>query len=127
MCTAAVMVNDMQYFLLSWTNEGFECVMDVTKYAPENWETEAMEARLSGVEFESPTRDLNSIINGLSMRAKFNSQRNHEVYMITGASGIDLDTVRELSETEPQFLADFARKNGHPIVKRIPQKKTVIE
>ena len=96
----------MNYFLLCWTNEGFECVVDVTEDHPDNrGVTDAM-AMICGEDL--PDNKANQIAQQIKMRAQFNPQRQTEAYVI--GTEFDLETVEMLAETDTQMLVDFTRE-----------------
>ena len=47
------------------------------------------------------------------LRARYNSQRHYEIYIITATPGITEDDIREMFEANPQAAADTIRKIGH--------------
>lgn len=47
------------------------------------------------------------------LRARYNTQRHYEIYVITAAPGIDKDTICEMFEADPQTAADTIRRIGH--------------
>jgi hypothetical protein len=52
-------------------------------------------------------------INMWELRARFNPQRNYEIYIITATPGIDEDDIRDMFEHHPQTAADLIRERGH--------------
>ena len=52
-------------------------------------------------------------INMWALRARFNTQRNYEIYIITAVPGIDEDDIREMFEANPQMAADTIRRIGY--------------
>lgn len=55
-------------------------------------------------------------INHWELRARFNPQRNYEIYLITATPGIDEDDIRRMFEANPQSAADTIRRIGHKFV-----------
>lgn len=51
-------------------------------------------------------------INMWELRARFNTQRNYEIYLITAVPGINEDDIREMFEANPQTAADTIRRIG---------------
>lgn len=47
------------------------------------------------------------------LRARYNTQRHYEIYIITAAPGIDCDDIRAMFEANPQTAADTIRRIGH--------------
>ena len=46
------------------------------------------------------------------LRARFNPQRNYEIYIITATPGIDQTDIVEMFEADPQGAADTIRRIG---------------
>lgn len=66
-------------------------------------------------------------INHWELRARYNPQRNYEIYVITAAPGIDEDDIREMFEANPQTAADTIRRIGHCFYSdRVKENKIVI-
>jgi len=51
-------------------------------------------------------------INMWELRARFNTQRNYEIYLITAVPGIDVDDIRSMFEADPQAAAETIRRIG---------------
>jgi len=51
-------------------------------------------------------------INMWELRARYNSQRHYEIYLITAVPGIDVDDIRNMFEADPQHAADTIRRIG---------------
>ena len=47
------------------------------------------------------------------LRARYNSQRHYEIYIITATPGITEEDIREMFEANPQAAADTIRRIGH--------------
>lgn len=99
----------MRYFLLSWDCEGFECVQDITAHHPDNFDKERLMEALKGNKISK--NPLLQQLSAMTLRARFNSQRNPEIYIIGADDDIDIDAVRVWSETDPQGLVDWTRVN----------------
>ena len=96
----------MNYFLISWTNEGLECVVDVTEDHPDNFNVKLAMAMMAG---EKHPDNLSSHIGyQIKMRAQFNPQRQTEAYVI--GTDLDLETVQEFADSDIQGLVDFTRE-----------------
>ena len=65
-------------------------------------------------------------INHWALRARFNPQRNYEIYIITATPGIDEDDIRQMFEANPQTAADTIRRLGHRFVDHRETKERVI-
>jgi hypothetical protein len=51
-------------------------------------------------------------INMWELRARYNPQRNYEIYIITATPGISAGDIRTMFETDPQGAADTIRRIG---------------
>lgn len=51
-------------------------------------------------------------INHWALRARFNPQRNYEIYIITATPGIDEEDIQQMFEANPQSAADTIRRIG---------------
>lgn len=65
-------------------------------------------------------------INMWALRARFNPQRNYEIYIITAVPGIDENTIRQMFEADPQGSADTIRRIGQKFVDHRDTKERVI-
>ena len=65
-------------------------------------------------------------INMWELRARFNPQRNYEIYIITATPGIDADHIRDMFEADPQNAADTIRRIGHKFASFRDTKEHVI-
>ena len=114
----------MRYYITMWCSEGIECVQDITEY--NDWDTANAFAALSG---EQPRANpLNSQVNAMRLRARFNSQRNYEIYVFTSTNDLDEDTVKEWANSNPQQFADWAENGFAGLVrKQLPSEPLLIE
>jgi hypothetical protein len=91
-------------FLLSWDCNGREAVVNVS----------AMDAERTWATLQDkPGPNLNSIVNGIMLRARYNSQRHYEIYTVNMDDSISEQDVRDMFETSPQAMADLIRERGH--------------
>jgi hypothetical protein len=88
-------------FAIMWDCYGLEAVARIPDPADTTF------ALLKGVE---PPKGPN--INHWLLRARFNTQRNYEIYIITATPGISEDDIREMFENDPQSAADTIRRIG---------------
>jgi chromosome segregation and condensation protein ScpB len=49
----------------------------------------------------------------LELRARSNTQRHYEIYLVNATEGITADDIREMFERNPQTAADLIRERGH--------------
>ena len=88
-------------FAIMWDCNGLEAVARVPNPADTTF------ALLKGAE---PPRSPN--INTWSLRARYNTQRHYEIYIITAVSGITEDDIRAMFEADPQTAANTIRRIG---------------
>lgn len=93
------------YFAIMWDCHGLEAVARVPDPADRTF------ALLKGVEPPSTPN-----INMWELRARFNPQRNYEIYIITATPGIGEDDIRRMFEADPQGSADTIRRIGQKFV-----------
>ena len=98
-------------FIFSWDCEGIESIVPITQY--EHLEKDNLMRLLK----DEPTvrNPLNSIIQTLTLRARFNPQRNYEIYAIDCDADLDQDFWKSQWEEAPQATADLIRERGHKI------------
>ena len=89
-------------FAIMWDCHGLEAIARIPDPADRTF------ALLKGV----PPPELPNI-NMWELRARYNSQRNYEIYLITAVPGIDVDDIRNMFEADPQTAADTIRRIGH--------------
>jgi len=66
-------------------------------------------------------------INMWELRARYNSQRHYEIYLITAVPGIDADDIRAMFEADPQSAADTIRRIGQKFYSdRVQEDRVVI-
>ena len=88
-------------FAIMWDCYGLEAIARVPDPADKTF------ALLKGVE---PPALPN--INMWELRARYNPQRNYEIYLITATPGIDEEDIRDMFETDPQGSAETIRRIG---------------
>ena len=102
-------------FAIMWDCYGLEAVARIPDPADTTF------ALLKGVE---PPKGPN--INHWSLRARFNTQRNYEIYIITATPGIDEDDIREMFEYNPQSAAETIRRIGQKYFSDRAQEDRVV-
>jgi len=102
-------------FAIMWDCNGLEAVARCPDPADTTF------ALLKGVE---PPAMPN--INMWELRARFNPQRNYEIYIITATPGISEDHIRDMFEADPQNAADTIRRIGHMYVSHRDTTERVI-
>lgn len=61
------------------------------------------------------------------LRARFNPQRNYEIYIITATPGIDSDDIVAMFEADPQSAADTIRRIGQCVWSERQTRERVIQ
>lgn len=91
-----------QQFAIMWDCYGLEAVQCVPNPA------DATFALLKG---EKPPKLPN--LMHWELRARYNSQRHYEIYVITAQPGIEQEDIVEMFKADPQTAADTIRRIGH--------------
>jgi hypothetical protein len=89
-------------FAVMWDCNGLEAVARVPNPADTTF------ALLKGLE---PPK-LPNLLHW-ELRARYNTQRHYEIYVITATPGIDEEDIVEMFENNPQVAADTIRRIGH--------------
>ena len=97
-------VSESQTYLAYWDCLGFEALVNLTEERDK-----AVMAALAGTDYHASFN-----LNHMVLRARYNPQRDPEIWTFNVAGGIDFDSVKAMSEASPQALVDFIRKNGQP-------------
>jgi hypothetical protein len=90
-------------FVVVWDNTGLEYVGNVTED-----EQRRVWGNLSGKPVSSQLPNINHLL----LRARYNSQRHYEIYLVGAVDGITTDDIREMFEASPQHAADTIRRLG---------------
>ena len=104
------------YFAIMWDCYGLESVARLPAPA---------ERTVAWLKGDEPPAMPN--INMWELRARFNPQRNYEIYLITATPGINEDDIRRMFEADPQGSADTIRRIGHKFVSHRETKERVIQ
>jgi len=88
-------------FAIMWDCYGLEAVVRVPDPADRTF------ALLKG----TPPPEVPNI-NKWELRARYNPQRNYEIYIITATTGIGEDDIRSMFEADPQSAAETIRRIG---------------
>ena len=91
-------------FVVVWDNTGLEYVGNVTED-----EQRRMWGELNGKPVSSQLPNVNHLL----LRARYNSQRHYEIYLIAATDGITTNDIRNMFEASPQTAADTIRRLGH--------------
>jgi hypothetical protein len=98
-------------YLVYWCEEGLESVVPITEY--EKWDRDNTFRVLN--DQESLTNPLNRMIQGMLLRARFNTQRHYELYAVDCEDGIVAEDIVQMFENSPQTAADTFRRLGHKL------------
>ena len=90
-------------FVVVWDNTGLEYVGDITLD-----EQQRTWATLKG----QPLKYTIPNLNHLRLRARYNTQRHYEIYIVSATDGITADDIRAMFEANPQMSADTIRRLG---------------
>lgn len=104
-------------YICSWDNLGFETIVDMTA-----WERQSLLDTMAGKELSRPPINMQSLM----LRAKFNPQRNPEIWSFNTVDEITEDDLWELANNNPQELADLIRKHGKKLYGYAGQKPLII-
>jgi hypothetical protein len=117
----------VRYFLISFDRNGLECLQDITEYHPDNWDKNQLMGIMMGKKYQkAPIHDQ---IAQMIMRARFNPQRNYEIYIQQADDDITAKDFASVFNEDPQLWADHVRQ--YHSVKlysdRVPKGSRVIE
>ena len=91
-------------FLVMWCNEGLESVVDLTQ--------DEQQRAWSALKGKTPVSQLPNV-NHMILRARYNTQRHYEIYVVEATEGITADDIRDMFENSPQTAADTIRERGN--------------
>lgn len=98
-------------YVLSWDCTGLEAVVNISDI-----EKEKMWSVLKESDNEkSRGPSVNSIVNMLMLRARFNTQRHYEIYCIDTDDTITEEDLRSQFDDNPQGMADLIRDRGRQL------------
>lgn len=112
---------DAKVFLVVWDMYGLESLLDIGQMEQQRQEAEKMrmwtvlgdpESRDPGNQQE---RRLSQQINMLIMRARTNSQRHYEIYIVHCDPDVREDQIRDMFEADPQSAAELIRLRGQQV------------
>lgn len=111
-------------YLIYWSSEGLESVTPVGQY--EQIDTDNTFRILKD---QDPIRNpVNTIIQTMILRARFNSHRHYELYAITAADGITGPDIENMFDVDPNEAAKIVRNIGIKLYSdRADKKRVVIE
>lgn len=90
-------------FVVVWDNTGLEYVGDITLDEQQRtWATLKSEP----LKYTIPN------LNHLRLRARYNTQRHYEIYIVSATDGITAEDIQAMFEANPQMSADTIRRLG---------------
>ena len=102
-------------FLAYWDCLGFEGIWDITTY-----ERQRLLADLKNTTVTAPVN-----LNALMLRARYNPQRNPEVWLFTATDAIRQEDLMDVAKDNPQYLVDLIREKGTCLYHNTPQKQVI--
>ena len=100
----------MRYFLVMWDEMGIECLQDITDEHPDNMARAHLFTAIKN-SAPIPKSQLGTQIQAMLMRARFNSQRQYEIYVFTSADSVSLSDMDTWVNDDIQGFVDWVRKN----------------
>ena len=97
-------------FLFMWDMYGIESIIPISKY--EIWDQTQLMEILKGTQTKAGPNPISSTIFGMTMRARFNTQRQYEIYAIDCDESFTEDRWDQMWKDDPQFCADIIREKG---------------
>ena len=94
-------------FLIIWDMYGLEAALNLDNMIQKKIEATLKEENISILESDPVWA-----LNFYTMRARFNSHRNYEIYSINLPNGITSDDVIKMFENNPQHMAELIREKG---------------
>lgn len=101
------------YFIAMWCNEGLECIYDghQAQGIIAEWEKEYLVATLKDGECRARPNPIP--LNMMILRARFNSQREYEIYGFN--TTLTMKQVKDVFKKNPQTIVDVIRTTGNQI------------
>lgn len=97
-------------FIFAWNIHGIESVIPITKY--EKWDQNQLMEILREKQTTSMPNPIGQAISMLLLRARFNTQRNYEIYAIDCEDEMDEEFWWKTWDEQPQETAELIRKRG---------------
>ena len=118
-------------FILAWDCYGLEACVDVTEHIERgnNFEKEKIFDLIKDPDAQPHNKhvaEVNRIYFQLSMRARFNPQRNYEIYSVHTTADITAKDLKRMFEDDPQGTAELIRERGTKLYSDRQTSKRVI-
>ena len=97
------MTSKTRVYICMWDCNGFEVLKDCS-----SWERESLLNTIAGKELTKPPVNLQA----MTMRARFNPQRNYEIWTFNTEEELDEETLWSYADENPQALVDMIRERG---------------
>jgi hypothetical protein len=119
------------YYIVMWHMYGLESVVDIGRIYKD---AEAQEAQAVWDILSSKPKQrhtsiptaLGGIITPLLMRARYNGQRQYEIYSVRTKSDITSDDLAQMFDADPQSAAESIRRSGVKMFSDRTMNKPVI-
>jgi hypothetical protein len=99
-----MMTNKTNTYLAVWDCYGLESLFNVTEWSFKTTYNTLMELPPPYIPF-----------NELMLRARYNPQRNYEIYTFNADNDVTELSLREAFDADPQYMADWVRKHGNKL------------
>ncbi|MCX7593187.1 MAG: hypothetical protein N2235_05405 [Fischerella sp.] len=104
-------------FIAMWCSEGLESLIDITDKldAANNFERYKIFDIIQNpdeVKTNQAMAELNRMLLGLTMRARANTQRHYEIYMVVTPNNITANDLTAMFNANPQGMVDLFREKG---------------
>ena len=98
-------------YLVYWCEEGLESVIPITEY-----EQVDRDNTFRVLNNQEPIRNpVNSLVQNMILRARYNTQRHYELYAIDCDINITKQDLETMFEDNPQSMADLVRERGEKL------------
>ena len=120
-------------YIISWDMTGLEAVVDVTETLrmANDFERESIFMRIRDPHNEPKNKslnDINQVAHMMMLRARANSQRHYEIYILKTTEDITKADLERMFEDNPQAIADLIRERGDQLYSdRVNKRTQVIE
>ena len=121
----------MSKFVLSWDCYGLEACVDITEDVNRgnDFEKESLFDRIKNPDEEphnTHVAKLNKMIHMMQLRARFNPQREYEIYSVHTSKSVTKEQLEALFNQDPQSGADLIRERGTQLLSHRTSQERVI-
>jgi hypothetical protein len=100
-----MMMSKTNTYLVVWDCYGLESLFNITEWSAKSTYNSLMEL--------APPPNIP--LNELMLRARYNPQRNYEIYTFNAEDDVAESSIREAFDADPQHMADWVRKHGNQL------------